>query len=69
MMSAEATSAGAGVIGSGTASAGAAARLAGQRILIVEDNPFVVRQVETVLTDAGCEIADIVPASPSWTES
>jgi two-component system, response regulator PdtaR len=59
-MSAEATSAGARVIGSGMASVGAAARLAGRRILIVEDNPFVARQVETVLTDAGCEIGDIV---------
>jgi two-component system, response regulator PdtaR len=59
-MSAEVMGAGASVIGSGTPSVGAAARFAGQRILIVEDNPFVARQVETVLTDAGCEIADIV---------
>jgi hypothetical protein len=34
---------------------GAAARLAGQLVLIVEDNLFVAHQVVTVLTDAGCE--------------
>jgi CheY-like chemotaxis protein len=60
MMSATATSAVVSVIGSGTASVGPAARLAGERILIVEDNQFVARQFESVLTDAGCEIADIV---------
>jgi CheY-like chemotaxis protein len=59
-MSAKATSAAASVIESGTASVGLAARLAGQRVVIVDDNQFVARQVETVLTAAGCEIADIV---------
>jgi CheY-like chemotaxis protein len=59
-MSAKTTSTVASVIRSGTASLGPAARLAGQRILIVEDNRFVARQFESVLTDAGCEIADIV---------
>ena len=35
-------------------------RWAGRRILIVEDNLFVARQAESVLTDAGYEVVDIV---------
>ena len=35
-------------------------RRAGRRILIVEDNLFVARQAESVLTDAGYEVVDIV---------
>jgi two-component system, response regulator PdtaR len=50
----------AGVVTSGTASVEAAARLAGQRILIVEDNHFVARQCERALTGAGCEVLGIV---------
>jgi len=46
--------------GAVTCLTGAAAKLAGRRILIVEDNHFVAHQLENVLTDAGCEIADIV---------
>jgi len=37
----------------------AAARQASRRILIVEDNHFVARQCERVLTDAGWEVVDI----------
>ncbi|HXW29712.1 MAG TPA: response regulator [Xanthobacteraceae bacterium] len=59
-MSTKTTSAVTCVVKSGTASVGSAARLAGQRILIVEDNHFVAHQFERVLTDAGCEITDIV---------
>jgi CheY-like chemotaxis protein len=58
MMSANGKSAVATVIRLGTASVGG--RLAGRRILVVEDNHFVSRQFESVLTDAGCEIVDIV---------
>jgi CheY-like chemotaxis protein len=50
----------AGLMRLGAPSAGAAAKLAGRRILIVEDNHFVAHQLERVLTDAGCEIADVV---------
>jgi two-component system, response regulator PdtaR len=59
-MSAKANGAVASLMRSGASSAGAAAKLAGRRILIVEDNHFVAHQLESVLTDAGCEIADIV---------
>jgi CheY-like chemotaxis protein len=60
MTSVNAKSAVASVTRLGTASVGCAARLAGQRILIVEDNHFVAHQFERVLTDVGCEIVDIV---------
>ena len=59
-MSAKVKNAVVSVVTSGTASMGPAARLAGQRIVIVEDNHFVARQCERVLTDAGCEVVDIV---------
>jgi CheY-like chemotaxis protein len=59
-MSAKVTGAVASVVRSGTTSVGPAARLAGQRILIVEDNGFVAHQFRSVLTDAGCEIVDVV---------
>ena len=50
----------AGAVASGTAPVGAATRLAGQRILIVEDNHFVARQCERALTGAGCEVVGMV---------
>ena len=62
-MSANIESAVASVVISGTASVGASARLGGQRILIVEDNQFVARQCQRALTDAGCEVVDIVPSA------
>src|SRR5215467_3247089 len=62
-MSANIESAVASVVTSGTASVGASARLGGQRILIVEDNQFVARQCQRALTDAGCEVVDIVPSA------
>jgi two-component system, response regulator PdtaR len=43
----------------GIASGELAARQASRRILIVEDNHFVARQCERVLTEAGCEVVDI----------
>jgi len=60
MMSAKVQNAVASVMTSGTASVGPGARLAGQRILIVEDNQFVACQCERALTDAGCKVVDIV---------
>ena len=59
-MSARVKNAVASVVTSGMASVGPGTGLAGQRILIVEDNPFVARQCERVLTDAGCKVLDIV---------
>jgi CheY-like chemotaxis protein len=38
-------------------------RRASRRILIVEDNHFVARQCESILTDAGYEVLDIVAAA------
>lgn len=43
-----------------TAPGGPAAGQGRRRILIVEDNQFVARQCQSVLTNAGCEIVDIV---------
>src|ERR1700757_3353354 len=63
MMSANVKNAVASVVTSGTASVGAVARLAGQRILIVEDNHFVAHQCQQVLTGAGCEVVDIVTSA------
>jgi two-component system, response regulator PdtaR len=53
----------ASVVTSGTVSARPMARLDGQRILIVEDNQFVARQCQRALTDAGCEVVDIVTSA------
>src|SRR5215813_7965114 len=62
-MSANVENAVASVVTAGTASVGASARLGGQRILIVEDNQFVARQCQRALTDAGCEVVDIVTSA------
>jgi two-component system, response regulator PdtaR len=59
-MSAKVRNAVASVVTSGTESVRPTARLAGQRILIVEDNQFVARECERALTDAGCKVVDIV---------
>jgi two-component system, response regulator PdtaR len=62
-MSANVENAVASVVAASTASVGAVARLGGQRILIVEDNQFVARQCQRALTDAGCEVVDIVTSA------
>jgi two-component system, response regulator PdtaR len=62
-MSANVENAGASVVASGTVSARPVARLDGQRILIVEDNQFVAHQCQRALTDAGCEVVDIVTSA------
>ena len=62
-MSANVENGGASVMASGTVSARPVARLDGQRILIVEDNQFVARQCQRALTDAGCEVVDVVTSA------
>jgi len=58
-MSAEFKDAVANVVATG-ASEVPVRRRAGRGILVVEDNHFVARQAESVLTDAGYEVVDIV---------